>query len=77
MCAPFQRGGNPNFANFKKGDLVVGETKRGKDFQKQRGNPTFEVKFRDRKGKKWGRLEKNQHKAYTLWTFIVHTMLKW
>ena len=43
----FKKEGNPNFENFKKeGNLrksfAVGETKKdGKDFQKQRENPTI------------------------------------
>ena len=36
----------------------VGETKTGEDFQNERGNSTFQLKFRGRKGQKWGLLEK-------------------
>ena len=41
----FKKEGNPNVLNFEKGEpemkLGVGETKRGQEFQKERGTPTF------------------------------------
>ena len=40
-------------------NVCSGETRReGKDFQKERGNPIFQVEFRDRKWQKEGVLEK-------------------
>ena len=45
----FQKGGDPKFENFKKGEpekiFGVGETIRGDE----RVNPTFQVEFRDNK----------------------------
>ena len=33
----------------------VRETKRGrKDFQNERGDPAFQVEFRDKRGQRWG-----------------------
>ena len=53
------KGGNTNFENFKKGGDMkkkLGWRKPGeeKDFQNERGKPTFQVEFRDKKGQKWG-----------------------
>ena len=60
MCSPpFKRGRDPNFENFRKGgkpkkNLGWRKPKGGKDFQNERGNPTFQAEFRDKKGQKWG-----------------------
>ena len=57
MCPP--RGGTQILKISERGEpekkFGVEETKRGgKDFQNKRGNPTFQVEFRDRSGQKWG-----------------------
>ena len=64
VCPPFQKERNPNFANFKKGgDLKKiwgrGNQKGEKIFKIKGGDPTLQVKFRDRKGQKWGLSETN------------------
>ena len=41
---------------------AVGKPKTRKDFQKERGNPTFQVEFRNRKGQQLGLLGTNQYK---------------
>ena len=48
----FEREGNLNFEIFKKGgpEKNLGPEKRKEeDYQKERGNPTFQVEFRERK----------------------------
>ena len=57
VCPPLSNGSlDPNFENFKKGESEKnwsgGNQLEGGDFQKERGNPTFQVKFRDRKRQK-------------------------
>ena len=60
VCSPLFKRGNQNFENFKKGrepekKFRVGETKRErKDFQNERGDPAFQVEFRDKRGQRWG-----------------------
>ena len=61
------------FPPFKGGTLILKVSKRGKlkkilgrrnqkggeILSKRKGEPTFSIKFRDRKGQKWGLLETN------------------
>ena len=56
--------GNPNFENFKKREgaenKIGGEGNQkggGGDFKNERGNSTFQVEFRDKKGQNWRPLE--------------------
>ena len=60
VCSiPLSKSGNKGSGKLKK-IFWVGKTKRGgKILKKKGGNPTLQVKFRDRKGQNWGLLEIN------------------
>ena len=54
VCSPLSKAGNPNFENLK-----WGKPKGGKDFHYERGEPNFEVEYRDKKGQKSRLLDVN------------------
>ena len=56
---PFQNWGNPNKVSKR---ASWSKPKEGKDYQRDRGNPTFQAESKDRKGQKRGLLEINQRK---------------